>query len=160
MAQTWNHHRIRSSTGWNYVRFMIVAAFWWGVPARFHLSYRSHFELGDLYIAIAIVQWDWLTSEGPGEELVLDFALVGKGVRRRGTVHFSSVPYTGSAHLMHGLESHFDFDVISGRYPVFHQSEIHSYFPLNFDQFLFQFILNFENLGSYFAQLDSLESEV
>ena len=107
-----------------------------------------------MYIAIAIVQSDWLTSEGPGEELVLDFALAGKGVRRRGTVHFSSVPYTGSAHLMHGLESHFDFDVISGRYPAFRQSEIHSYFRSNFDQFLFQFILNFENLRPYFGHLD------
>jgi len=84
--------------------------------------------LDDLCIAIAITQSGWLTSEGPEEELVLDFALAGKDVRRLGTVHFSSVPYIGLAQLMHGLESHFDFGEISGRYPVFHQSEIHSYF--------------------------------
>jgi hypothetical protein len=118
--------------------------------------------LDDLCIAIAITQSDWLTSEGPEEELVLDFALAGKDVRRLGIVHFSSVPYTGSTHLRHGLESHFDFNVISGRYHVFHQSEIHSYFRSNFDQFLFQFILNFENLRPYFGHLDltAFESEV
>jgi hypothetical protein len=111
--------------------------------------------LGDLYIAIVIIQSDWSTSEDPGEELVLGFALAGKGVRRRGTAHFSFAPYTGSAHLMDDLGSHSSFKfAILARYPGFRQSEIHYYFHSNFDQFLFQFILNFENLRPYFGHLD------